>query len=27
LSSSYKDIEDKLRQDIIKNGLRLIKWN
>jgi hypothetical protein len=25
LSSSYKDIEDKLRQDIIKNGLRLIK--
>lgn len=25
LSSSYKDIEEKLRQDIIKNGLRLIK--
>lgn len=25
LSSSYKDIEDKLRVDIIKNGLRLVK--
>lgn len=25
LSSSYKDIEEKLRQDIIKNGLRLVK--
>jgi len=25
LSSSYKDVEDKLRTDIIKNGLRLVR--